>query len=51
MRDPEFLADAAKRQLEIVPGAGEEMQTVIARTLATPPDAIARLQAVIGGGK
>jgi tripartite-type tricarboxylate transporter receptor subunit TctC len=51
MRDPEFLADAAKRQLEIVPGNGEEMQKVIARTLATPPDAIARLQAVIGAGK
>jgi tripartite-type tricarboxylate transporter receptor subunit TctC len=51
MRDPDFLADAAKRQLEIVPGGGEEMQKVIARTLATPPDAIARLQAVIGGGK
>lgn len=49
MRDPEFLADAAKRQLEIVPGSGEEMQKVIAHTLATPPDAIARLQAVIGG--
>lgn len=51
MRDPEFLADAAKRQLEILPGSGEEVQRVIARTLATPSDAIARLQAVVGGGK
>jgi tripartite-type tricarboxylate transporter receptor subunit TctC len=51
MRDPEFLAAAAKRQLEIVPGSGEEIQKVIAHTLATPPDAIARLQAVIGPGK
>jgi tripartite-type tricarboxylate transporter receptor subunit TctC len=49
MRDAEFLADAAKRQLEIIPGSGEDVQKVIAHTLATPPDAIARLQAVIGG--
>ncbi len=36
MKDPAFLADAQKQHLEIVPGSGEEVAQVVARTLATP---------------
>jgi tripartite-type tricarboxylate transporter receptor subunit TctC len=49
MRDPEFLADAHKQGLEIVPGRGGEVQQVVERTLATSPDLVARLAAIIGG--
>jgi tripartite-type tricarboxylate transporter receptor subunit TctC len=49
MRDPEFLADAHKQGLEIVPGRGGEVQQVVERTLATSPDLVARLAAIVGG--
>ena len=45
--DPEFLADAEKRGLEIVAGRGEEMEPVIAHTVETPPAAIARLKELL----
>jgi tripartite-type tricarboxylate transporter receptor subunit TctC len=51
MSDPEFLADAQKRGLEIVAGRGDEVQQVVGRTVATPPEALSRLQAIIGGQK
>jgi tripartite-type tricarboxylate transporter receptor subunit TctC len=51
MNDPEFLADAQKRGLEIVPGRGTEVQQIVGRTLATPPQAVARLKAIIDGKK
>ena len=49
MRDPEFLADAQKQGLEIVPGRGDEVRQVVERTLATSPDLVARLAAIAGG--
>jgi tripartite-type tricarboxylate transporter receptor subunit TctC len=51
MADPEFLADAQKLKLEIVPGRGDEVQKAVERTLAIPRDAIARLTAIISGPK
>lgn len=48
MKDPEFLADAGKLHLEIVPGSGADIEKVVARTLATPPEAVARLKAILG---
>jgi tripartite-type tricarboxylate transporter receptor subunit TctC len=48
MRDPDFLADAQKQGLEIVPGSGEEVAAVVARTLATPHDLVARVAAIVG---
>ena len=51
MRDPELLAEAQKRGLEIVPGRGDEVQEVVARTIATPPDALTKLQAIISAPK
>jgi len=49
VRDPEFLADAQKQGLEIVPGRGDEVREVVEHTLATPPELVARLAAIIGG--
>ena len=48
LRDPDFLADAQKQGLEIVPGSGEEVQQVVERTLATPRDLVARVAAIVG---
>jgi tripartite-type tricarboxylate transporter receptor subunit TctC len=48
-RDPDFLADAQKQGLEIVPGRGDEVQQVVEHTLATPPELVARVAAIIGG--
>ena len=47
MQDPQFLADAARLGLEIIPGRGEEMQEVVARTLSTPPEAIKQVKAIL----
>jgi tripartite-type tricarboxylate transporter receptor subunit TctC len=51
MSDPDFLADAQKLKLEIVPGRGDGVQKAVERTLAIPPDAIAKLTAIISGPK
>jgi hypothetical protein len=37
MQDPQFLAEAERRELEIVAGRGEDLQRVVAQTVATPP--------------
>jgi tripartite-type tricarboxylate transporter receptor subunit TctC len=49
LHDPEFLADAQKQGLEIVPGRGDEVLQVVEHTLATPPELVARIAAIIGG--
>ena len=40
-RDPEFLADAARHQIEIDPSTGEETQNAVAQLIATSPDVVA----------
>jgi tripartite-type tricarboxylate transporter receptor subunit TctC len=47
VRDPQFIAEAEKRGLEIVSGSGEEMQDLVARTIATSPEAINRVKAIL----
>ena len=47
MRDPAFIADAAKLQLEIDPMAGEELQGLIGELGRTPPDVVARVRAIL----
>src|SRR5262249_20774739 len=51
MKDPEYLADAKKQQLESAFMHGEEIEKVIERTFASPPDVIARAQKAIEAGK
>ena len=48
MRDPEFLAEAAKGQMEIEPMSGEEAQKVADSIVNTPPAVVARAKAILG---
>jgi hypothetical protein len=38
MKDPAFIADAEKSQLEVTPVAGEELQKLVADIYKTPPE-------------
>ena len=40
MKDPAFLAEAEKIQLEITPVAGEAVQELVAEVYATPPEVV-----------
>ena len=47
MRDPAFVSDAAKLQLEIDPMTGEAVQALVGDLAATPPDVVARVRAIL----
>jgi tripartite-type tricarboxylate transporter receptor subunit TctC len=47
MKDPEFLAEAAKLNFEVAPVSGEAMQTIVAKVLATPKPVAARAKALL----
>jgi tripartite-type tricarboxylate transporter receptor subunit TctC len=49
MKDPEFLAAAAKAELNVNPTTGEELQRIVADMLATPKPVAVRLKAIIAG--
>jgi tripartite-type tricarboxylate transporter receptor subunit TctC len=51
MRDPQFLSEANKLSLEVDPMSGEEVQSGINQILATPPDVIDALRAVMAAAK
>ena len=40
MRDPEFLADAKKANIDIDVVTGDEIDTILKRVYATPPDLV-----------
>ena len=44
LRDPDFLADAARAKLEVEPVTGEQVQRLIADIFATPPEVVARVR-------
>ena len=46
-RDPAFLADAAKSNLEIDAASGAEVERVVRRTVETSPDVVGRAQAAM----
>ena len=48
LRDKEFLADAAKGRLVVLPMSGEEVDKRIAALYATPPDLLKRARAITG---
>ena len=50
IKDPEFLAEAAQRQLEVNPMRGAEIEKLLGELYATPPDVIAATKAVIAEG-
>jgi tripartite-type tricarboxylate transporter receptor subunit TctC len=47
--DPDFLADAQRRGLEITPASGRELDEIVGRTIATPASALVTLKKLIGG--
>jgi tripartite-type tricarboxylate transporter receptor subunit TctC len=49
MKDADFLAEAARRNMEVQPTSGEEIAAVVARAYASPPDVIARVRRISGG--
>jgi len=46
--DPEFLAAAAARKLEVRPLGGEEIQALVHRLYAMPPLVIGRVKSILG---
>jgi tripartite-type tricarboxylate transporter receptor subunit TctC len=47
MKDPAFVAEAAKLQFEVDPLTGEEVQALVAQLAATPRDVVARVRAAL----
>jgi tripartite-type tricarboxylate transporter receptor subunit TctC len=48
MKDPDFLADAEKTQMDIVPMTGEESQKVADGIVNTSPEVVARAKMLLG---
>ena len=48
MRDPEFLAEAARLKLDIDPARGADLQDMTEKLFQTPPDTLARIQTLLG---
>lgn len=51
MQDPEFLADARARNLDIDPASGEEIQGLVDELYKTPPAVVERMRAIFAEGK
>ncbi len=47
MKDPAFVADAARLQLDIDPMTGEEVQALVAQLNRTPPAIVTRVRAAL----
>jgi tripartite-type tricarboxylate transporter receptor subunit TctC len=50
MKDPAFVADAARLQLDIDPMTGEEVQALVAQLNRTPPAIVTRVRAALEAG-
>src|ERR1700704_2183904 len=48
MRDPDFLAEADKATLDVVPMSGEEAQKIADSIVNTPPGVVARAKLLLG---
>lgn len=46
-KDPEFLADVKKFQLELDPRTGAEVQAIVDKLFASPPDLVARARKIV----
>ncbi len=47
MKDPGFIAEAAKLQLDVDPMTGEEVQALVGKLAQTPPEIAARVRAAL----
>ncbi len=50
MTDPEYLAEAATRSLEVNPVGGADLDKLLDQLYATPPEIIAEVRAIIAPG-
>lgn len=48
MRDPEFLAEAKKRQWEIAPVSGEKLEALAKEVIHQPADIVERMKKIMG---
>lgn len=48
LKDPEFVADANKRQWEINPVAGERLETLAKEVISQPPEIIEQMKKILG---
>jgi len=48
MKDQEFLADIDKRQFDLDPVPGEELEKIVKDVMSQPPDIIARMKKLLG---
>ena len=46
-KDPQFLADVEKSKLELDPRTGEEVQAIVEKLFAAPPDLVERARKVV----
>jgi len=49
MRDPAFVADAARFKLEVDPMSGEQVQALVGDLARTPADVVARVRGILEG--
>ncbi len=49
MKNKEFLADAERAKLDILPVDGETVADMVAGLAATPPDVVARVRKILAG--
>lgn len=49
MKDPAFLAEAARGKIDISPSTGEDAEKIVADVLRTPPAVLARAKAILEG--
>jgi tripartite-type tricarboxylate transporter receptor subunit TctC len=45
--DPELLAEAKKKQLEVDPTSGEELQAIAKEIMSQPPEVIERMKKLL----
>jgi hypothetical protein len=48
VNDPALLAEAEKRQLEMDPGTGHELETLAKEVISASPDVIERMKKLLG---
>jgi len=48
MKDPALVAEAAKRQLELDPTTGQELETLAKEVVAQPPEVVERMKKLLG---
>ena len=48
MKDPEFLDEIKKRNYELEPATGEELEAIVKDAMTQPPEVIARMKKLLG---